>query len=162
MTTKQELSVKVKQLADDIRAYSESQVRLWQQLPNLALEADLRVSTNLLHTCYTHGFWDFQRGGLGARLCVDCATGRIVEEKLHSTAIPDAEDIDVLWLATRLDLLDAAKVISWLTGLAQEDQSLSPEEQAYHDKWLVQGREKYGLGYDIPYTRPTPARLAKR
>lgn len=162
MTTKQELSVRVSQLIADIRAWSESQVHLWQQIPNLALEADRPQSKTLLDTCYMHGLWILRFSGWAPRPCIDCATGRIVEEKLHSTAIPDAEDIDVLWLATRLDLLDAAKVISWLTGLAQEDQSLSPEEQAYHDKWLVQGREKYGLGYDIPYTRPTPARLAKR
>lgn len=158
MAKKHELTEKAEQLAREIRAYSESQVHLWQLVPNLALEADGRTGfSEYFIPCIEDGFWQITTGAGHVLLSVDCATGRLAHyyASRHQQKLVDARDDDVLWLATRMDEIDAAGIIGRLSAKAQMERPsyYSETEWERAERRRVDAREKYGLGYGRPFTR---------
>lgn len=158
MTTKQELTAKAAELATEIRAWSESQVHLWQQVPNLCLEANGRSGYSEHLGSGTGGLWSiWERSYRGEYwlLSVDCATGQFVGNRGVSKP---ASDQAVLALATRLDEIDAAAIIGSLTELAHAPRPSWCSEKEWQLKGRVRdsSRKLHGLGYGIPFTRRQP------
>lgn len=158
MPEKHVLTEKAEMLAQEIREYSESQVHLWQQVPNLFLEADGRTGfSDLFFPCIEHGFWQITDGSGRVLLSVDCATGRLVHYYAteHQQRLVDARDEDVLWLATRMDEINAAGIIGRLSAKAQMERPsyYSEKEWEQAERRRINARERYGLGYGKPFTR---------
>lgn len=160
--TNESLTQSVQDLVQDMRDWCESQVELWQQVPNLALEADGR--TGFLGNwgyCYTYGFWRIwestPRGGY--LLCsVDCVSGKLARDtaSFKKGELVLASDKEVAQLLMRLDDIDAQKVVENLTAHAQKP--ISPYITSVNPDWpkmQASIRVRNALGYDKPYKRPT-------
>ncbi len=160
LATKNELLASVASVISEVRMWCESQVELWQQIPNLALEADGRngYSANRSY-CYNYGFWriweNSPRGGY--LLCsVDCETGKLAYDidSYKQGSLIIADDKSVVPLLTRLDEIDAAKIIATLeatinTPILGSVASVNPN----WPKKQKQIRAATGLGFGVPYAR---------
>lgn len=158
MTTKEDLQLKARNLANEIRQWSIMQTSLWQQLPNLALECDGRTGfSDKFQFCYELGFWRLWSSGDDLMVSVDCATGRIIHEGISSTTnvLTDANDEYILRLAPYLDRLDAASIIGQLSDEAQRDRPsyYTADEWAEHEQRRAEVRERCKLAYGKPYVR---------
>lgn len=100
-----------------IRGYSLSQQDLWQQVPNIALEADGRSGyLSLYQIAYEKGFWQLQ---VSPKMYVDLATGGLVTN--YTSKRPSmATDSSVIHLAYQLDLINAQEIVDALKEKAKE------------------------------------------
>ncbi len=149
MSTSQPIQESLKALATDIRQYCTDQAELWQQVPNLMLEADGRTGyADSAPICYLYGLWQVNRA-----ISVDCATGRLVYR--HRKPLQDADDAAVLELASCMEELDAATLVAGLTTRAQlsRPSHYSPEMWAQAEQHRSHIRQAYGLGYGKPFVR---------
>lgn len=158
VVTLQGLQAQADQLALSIRQRSEAQYRLWRQLPNLALEANGRTGwSGDLTTCTGYGIWSLSAEGfLGHHnaLAVDCATGRLMKGG-GVNSFQKASDQQVLWLASRLALINVTLIIGYLSEKAQQPRPsyITESEWADHEERREIERLRLGLGYDKPYVR---------
>ncbi|KKR76692.1 MAG: hypothetical protein UU21_C0005G0018 [Candidatus Levybacteria bacterium GW2011_GWA2_40_8] len=108
-------------LVEDIREYIRRQRALWNQIPNLALEANGRDGY-LDHYSYAYHYklWDIDDG----RMAIDLKTGEILGLPFDQ---PDGEpdvlagDDQVITLADEIENYDAGKIVARLKKQAQEE-----------------------------------------
>ncbi len=99
-----------KKLAVKIREYVRLQLKSWQRVPWLALQADGRGGySDDYGKAYKYGLWPILCGKGGGTFFIDCMTGEIV----HNVG-EVASDDGVISYSVDLDLLDAAKIIARL------------------------------------------------
>lgn len=151
---KREIENGAKDLVERIREYSRSQVELWQQVPLLALEADVRDRsdhTNAYTRMYNYGYLLLEGSKVDGdyRVCVDFATGELVDPApaLYVSALgskPEpARDEYVLKLAFGLKELDAQNLVSKLQKIAQEPITSQQEQVREERKQELQLTERY-------------------
>ncbi len=107
-------------LSSDIRRFSRSQEKLWQQIPFLALQADGRSGHSEQYSrAYGYGFWALRSSESGGyfTVYVDLENGDLVNP--HDLA-RQASIQDVLRLATTIEELDAKALIKKLEKEAGE------------------------------------------
>lgn len=151
---KLEIETGAKDLVERIRDYSRSQVELWQQVPLLALEADVRDTSdhaNAYTRMYCYGYmllWESMADG-DFTVCIDLATGELVDPApaLYVSALgskPEpARDEYVLKLAFGLKELDAQHLVSKLQKIAQEPINSDGEQLKQKRKQEFQLTEIY-------------------
>jgi len=142
-----------KSLVVRIREYSVEQSSLWQQIPNLVLNAEGRTGfSEDYRLAYMWGYWaiDGSRSNTGkhARVFVDLDGGELVNyNSAYNTGVEQglARDDEVLKLAMCLDELDVHAIIRMLKQEAKQPYPsyYKAEEQ---DSWRESLREELGLG----------------
>lgn len=148
----------VKKLVKQIRGYSKSQKKLWQQIPWLTLEADGRNGyLDNFSRAYHHGFWAIESSkSMGYySVYVDLETGKLVDAffashsfSMHDIDIPKKSELkpakneNVLRIS--IDELDASQIIQELKEKIRQPYSKSyyPEKQ---EKWRKDLRGDLGL-----------------
>lgn len=156
-----------------IRQYSRDQASLWQQVPNLALEADGRSGYNDTYSqAYREKTWPVlqQNGGYGRyEAFVDLNTGEIIDfphildpiymsdgevdintEEMRKPA--PASDEKILRLAEHLDNLDAQSLVDHLQEAAQTPYFYAYKPQEI-EQWRANLREEFGLVLPEPQAK---------
>lgn len=160
-TIKEKIVTKLPQLLLEVRQWSESQKELWQQIPNLALEADGKngYSDDLAY-CYTYGFWRIWDSssyrGMYLLCSIDCSTGRIGNESasFSQEKFVEATDEAILRLLSRLDDIDASLLLKNLKEAAKKEQKASiAKSNPGWENHKAELRTSVGLGYGKPYVR---------
>ena len=141
-----------KSLVARIREYSIEQTSLWQQIPNLVLNAEGRTGfSEDYRLAYMWGYWAIDGScsntGEDARVFVDLASGELVNyNSAYNTNVEQglAQDVEVLKLAMHLDELDAHAIIRMLKQEAEQPYP-SYYKAERQDTWRKQKREELGL-----------------
>lgn len=155
-----------KVLVENIREYSRSQQELWQQIPNLALEADGRTGyDNNYSRAYRVGYWGLDSCVIDGyyQVHVDLATGELIDANVGLPYCPVISDVayvpkksqsiiapdnKVIHLAYSLHELNAPRIIRELEKKAQEpvrDYIINADGKDWRDKLRkeLQLTEKY-------------------
>jgi len=162
MSSMKKLEVQASQLVAEVKAWSRSQVALWQQLPYLALEADGKDGfRDDLSICYSWGYWQLEDSTPRGSYClcsVDCSTGELVNQvaSMSRRRLVLASDEAILPLLLRLDDLDAQRITADLQRTAAKKGSrfIARSNPGWPAR-QAEIREQNGLGPDRPYIRPT-------
>ena len=155
-----DLTVQAMELVSGIRTWCKSQVELWQQVPNLALEAEGRSGyLDQYSYCYHYGFWRIwapdHRGSTVLLTSVDCASGELAVDVLFERkGLVLSSEADVLGLGAQLDDIDAAAIIEHLTEkAAQPVQDFIARSNPDWEAQKAEIRRNNGLAYGQPFQR---------
>ena len=108
-----EIIANVEKVVEEIRDYSKSQIKLWQRIPLLALEADGRTGFRGNYSkAYHNGFWALDGSFSDGHylVYVDLSNGELVDEYV----LKPARNKEVLQLVFNLEELDAQKIVTSL------------------------------------------------
>ena len=149
MTTLADIDFCQKALISSIRSYVQSQVKDWQLVPWLALDAYGRGGwVGYYRTCFERGLWLICAPNTGVDIYVDCLSGNIVTKSLALAA-----DGHLMYLMHRLDVLDAKGVTKRLREEVSSEPpvptSISQQEfdhiREAGKKWRAAAAKKLGL-----------------
>ncbi len=115
----EEIMTEYKNLAGNIRKYSQSQAAYWQTIPWFAVHADGRTGySQQLATAYQYGRWilPWPSGTNKPEISIDLANGNFV----YRDRTPVEQDYMLLHLAHDIDSISAAKVINDLINEGQK------------------------------------------
>lgn len=131
-------------MAETIRQVSRSQVRTWERVPELVLEADGRKEFNSSsYTAFACRIWEIR----APEVCIDLTTGEIV---YWETAMGRSISPDIVKPATSHDIIDAVVIhklpidaLDIVTGLIHTIKRY--ESQPGAEVWRAQMRKQHQL-----------------